>query len=84
MAFVGLPLEIHAECQCAGSSELLDKYPAGPYSSKHQSGIDCSSTGPSEDLIGQFLVHVTEVGMSKLMPEHEGKLRIGASDPQDA
>jgi len=27
---------------------------------------------------------VTEVGMGKLMPEHEGKLRIGTSDAQDA
>jgi len=31
---VGLPLEVHAECGCAGAGELLGKYTAGPNSDR--------------------------------------------------
>src|SRR5262249_26347021 len=81
---VGLPLEIHAERQRAGARELAGKCPTRRYSTKHQTGIDCGPARPSENLIGQLLVQMTEIGMGKFMPEHEGKLRIGTSDPQDA
>jgi hypothetical protein len=81
---MGLPLKVHAECRCAGAGELLGEYPAGLYSTKHGTGIDCSSTGPSENLIGQPLVQMTEVVLGELMSEHKGKLRIGMSDPHDA
>ncbi|MGC1589174.1 MAG: hypothetical protein WA770_03550, partial [Pseudolabrys sp.] len=40
--------------------------------------------GPSENLVEPLFVQVAEIGMRKLMSEHEGKLGICVSYAQDA